>query len=122
MSAATGTAAACSNVRLAGFSTTARSSRTHTYSAKAPVSPAEHLVTRSKLRDVLADRFHRSGKVGSHPRLLRPEEPHLRAADPRCAGHAVPVHWVHRGRANPYQHLIVRRVWLVDLLGLENIG
>src|SRR4030095_1091618 len=37
--AAMGTDAACSKVMLAGFSTTARSARAHTYSAKAPVFP-----------------------------------------------------------------------------------
>ena len=87
------------------------------------VSPAEHLVTRSKLRDVLADRLHRPGEVDAESLVsfgLR--SPIVRARDPRPAGHAVPVRWVHRSRANPHQHLVVGGRRLLDLPKLENVG
>ncbi len=34
----------------------------------------------------------------------------------------VPVRWIHGSRADSYQHLIVRDVWLGRFLELANIG
>jgi hypothetical protein len=58
-------------------------------------TPAEHLVTRSELRHVLADRLDLPGDVRPPNRLLRYAQPVPRHADDEGTGpHDVPVLWI----------------------------
>ena len=81
----TPTAAACSNVRLAGFLMN-WSSLARAYSAKAPGAPAEDLVARSKAVHVAADRLDHTRDVRARHRVLRLAQPgreaHRRRASP----------------------------------------
>jgi hypothetical protein len=107
-------AAACSNVSLAGFSSSMGSGTT-AYSARAPPfrhkvgaeALAEALVTRCETRDPCSDRLDVAGKIRSRDAVLRSANP--RAHDPehiRDASHRVPDIGVDRRRSKVVSGLI----------------
>jgi hypothetical protein len=119
-----GTAAACSNVRLAGLGASA-SSETDAYSAKAPPSPpapAEDLVTGLKARHAGADGFDRPRHVGPSDGVLWLAQPVDRAGDVRQAAHDRPVARVDPGGADANQHLLFCDLGLVDVPEFQDIG
>jgi len=66
VSAATGTEAASSNVKLSGFTIKA-DSEAHAYSAKAPAAPAEHRVAGLEQGHVPPNRFRLARHVMAEP-------------------------------------------------------
>ena len=102
----TPTAAACSNVRLAGFATN-WSSLARRVLGEGAGAPAEHLVARAKALDVLADRFDRARDVRPRDRVLRLAQPGGHAHDEGRAGHEDPVADMDRGRVDADQDLVV---------------
>ena len=72
-SPATATAAACSNVRLAGFGAERVLGRGRVLGERA-VAPAEDLVAGLEARHVRADRLDGAGDIGAADRVLRPAQ------------------------------------------------
>jgi hypothetical protein len=121
LNAATGTAAACSNVRLAGLSTIL-SSRAQRYSANAP-SPVPN--TSSPGWNCVAfvpTASTRPEMSVSGIGLPRPAQPHRYARHVRSTRHLVPVRGINGSRANPYQNLIVLDDRRFHVLEFEHIG
>ena len=118
MVADTPTAAACSKVRLAGFGTKCVFARGRVLGEGAR-APAEHVVTRSEPRHVLADRLDR-------PRDIRPRNPVLRLAqsggqahDEWRASHEDPVTDVDGRRTDADEDIAVADLGLLDVRGLR---
>jgi hypothetical protein len=85
-------------------------------------TPAEHLVTRSEPRHVLADRLDLPGDVGSPDRLLRCAQPVPRHADDEGASpHDVPVGGIDGGCVHAHQHVAIAGGRALDLPEFEDI-
>ena len=111
---ASGIAAACSKLRLAGLRSTT-SVRAHTYSAKAPSaspytsSPGWSVVTPGPTASTTPAKS-RPPNLGR-----RAPQAHRHPHHVRVAAHQVPVVRVHRGGPDPDQHLAGGRDRAVDL-------
>ena len=83
-------------------------------------SGAEHLVTRLKRLDVLADGFDPPSQIAPHVRVVGSPQPcpHSCEVGP---GHAVPLDGIDRSRLNPDEHLVVFQDRLVDVPELERV-
>src|SRR5574337_1067031 len=104
VTAAMGAAAACSNVRLAGFRATARSCGTVRYSANAPALPPK------------------TSSPGLNRVTFLPTDSTVPAkSTPRLAPQVVPVERVDGRRANPHQELVVPGNRLLDLLEAKDV-
>src|SRR5664280_222910 len=115
------TAAACSNVRFAGF-------RRKLVLASAGVlregtrSDAEHLIAGPEPSHILTDRLHNPGHIHARDAVLGRTKPIAREAyRVRQPGHDMPHPTVHTGRMHAHQHLVVGHLGLVDLPELETI-
>ena len=122
-----GTAAACSNVRPAGFRSNL-ASRTVAYSANAPPqidgeALPEDLIARPEPRHVRADRLDVAGQIRARNAILGLAQP--RAHDPedvRLSSHHMPDIGMDRCRTNADYDLVVPGHRLVDLAELLDLG
>jgi len=85
------------------------------------LAPAEHLIARSKLLHVSADRLDPARDISSRDLALRLAQADHHAHDVRHAPQEVPVADIDRRGVNAYQHLAVADHRLVDVLALQDI-
>ena len=117
--AATGTAAASSNVTFAGFSATRVASADVLRKGAAP--PAEHLVARAETGDVPADGFDRAGEVAAMSRDFGLRSP-ISARATRSPIRPYQSPRVQRRRVDAHEHTVVREIRLFDLPKLKTSG
>src|SRR6185295_8069151 len=84
-------------------------------------APAEHLIARSKLLDVSADRLDLTGDIESRHRTPRLTQAGHRADDVRHAPQEMPVADIDGRRADTYEHLVVLHDRLVDGSELQDV-
>src|SRR4051812_19434253 len=84
-------------------------------------TPAEHLITRSKLLDASADRLDLTGDIESRHRAPRLTQARHRAHNVRHAPHEVPVADIDGRRPDPYEHVVVLDDRLVDGSELQDV-
>ena len=121
---ATGTAAACSNVQLAGIrATTVLADRRELGEASREPHLREDVVPGGEPRDALADRLDHARDVaaGDH-RAARPPEPEPQPHQERVGPHHVPVGRVEPTGVNAHRHLVAGRRRRLDLLEPEHVG
>jgi hypothetical protein len=109
--AETGTAAACSKVRLAGFRREPVSRRERVFregSAAQGVAAAEDVIARPDLRHVAADRLDSSGEVNAPDVSLGCRKPQAHEAHQvGQAGREVPHAGIDPSRVDAHEHIIV---------------
>ena len=110
----TGTTAACSNVRRAGFRTSL-SARRRCVLGKGTFGDAEHLVTDLELGDIRADLDHRPGDVLTEYGILRPTEPEAEYSHQvRLAPHEVRGAAIDPGCTHLHEHVARSEGRLLD--------
>jgi hypothetical protein len=117
---ATGTAAASSNERFAGFRSTVVG-RGHVFRERAAL-PAVHLVAGLEVVDALAGRLDHSGEVGAQLARLRLPEPDQWARDVGAPAEPVPVDRVQRRGADADEDGSLGRLRLLHLRHHEKRG
>src|SRR5215467_8600538 len=119
VSAATGTEAACSNVKLSGLMANPDSGA-HTYSAEGPFTDTEHFVAWLEPHYALANCFHLAGHInaGSCEPWLAQSEQYAKAV--RLAFHQTCIQWIDGSHANFYQDFIVLGNGPFEVLDLNN--
>ena len=108
VSAEIGTAAACSNVRFAGFRASLSAPRRHVLGERAAFRDAEDFVARFELRNVCANGFDDAGDAPARVECLRPPKPET--CKPNRigqAGHHMPRASINARRAHPHENLTV---------------
>ena len=117
-----GTAAASSYVRPAGFGAITPLSRTVTYSVRARRG-AEHLITDLKLCNRRADLLDDAGELRAVRRRPRATNAREDAGEPVLdTAHAHRLAAGHGGRDHPHEHLVLRRRRPLDLLHAQHVG
>src|SRR5919109_39745 len=84
-------------------------------------APAEHLIARSKLFEVSADRLDLTGDIEPRYRAPRFTQAGHRAHDVRYAPQEVPVADIDGRRPDPYEHMVVLDDRLVDGSELQDV-
>jgi len=110
-----GTAAACSNVTLAGLSDHCAFLGDAQVLGKGAACPAKYLIARLKLGDAPTHRCHRAREVGPKDRGLH------QPGDIAHARQREQVNRVCRRRVHPYQHAIVGDDRPVDFGHVQHI-
>ncbi len=121
MAADSPTAAACSNVRSAGFLMSWVSVDACVFGERA-VAPPEHLVARPEALHVAANGLDGAGDIGARNWVLRLAQAGDEAHDERRARHQDPVADMDRRRVDANEDLVVGDLGLVDLARGENVG
>ena len=112
MSAATGTAAACSKESRAGFGANETSSPTDTSSANEPAVVPYTSSPRLKAGHIAADSLDHAGEVVRGSSFLSAWSTRIRVGRSRGPGEGEPVELVeHRGFRNPDRDHVVFKAW-----------
>ena len=115
-----GTAAASTTDRLAGTGDEVVRRDAGVLRERSSGAPAEHLIARSQISDVLADGCHHAGEVPAGDAVAWPAEPEHQPHHVRLARHDEVVAGMYRGRDHLDEHIASTGQRYPDLGRLEH--
>jgi hypothetical protein len=119
--AASGAAAACSKLRVAGLRARRAGAET-AYSARLPRPRPKTFVAGPQGRDSGSDRLDHASEVDARDRVPRPTEPRRQAQEDRATAQDRPVAEIERRRTHAHQHLALADRRALDLPHGQDVG